>query len=268
MHEATARIREDGPPSERFIDLSGCFNVRDLGGYRTSDGYAVRRGLIFRADALHRLTQVGEESLDALNLATVIDLRTPAEVAQRSWKPPARWEGRLLHIPLRQQTPQWAGLTDAEAADPRLVVDHYLDTIRAGRHALGAVFSELAAPDAMPILFHCAAGKDRTGIIAALLLDLLGVPDATIAADYALSEVATTRWEDSVARGAADDTQTAWAYVPPAMLRAHPNVMLSLLEEIRHRYGAIEELISRSGVSADSLAQLRDRCREGVSPQV
>lgn len=232
----------------RFLTLDGCFNFRDLGGYPTIDGQLVRRGTVYRADALHRLSTAGRAGLAQLGIAAVIDLRTPAEVSDRSWQPAPQWPGRWRHLPLREATPNWGGLTTEQAADPNLAIQHYIETVREGGSALVAIFTALAEPDALPAVFHCAAGKDRTGIVAALLLRLLGVDSKIVAADYALSDLATARWEASVAAGTPDDTQTAWAYVPPAMLTADEAIMGGFLDWIDTEHGSVDFLLRRHGL--------------------
>ncbi len=247
----------DDDVAARFVELEGCFNVRDLGGYPTADGREVRRGQIYRADALHRLTAAGRDGLARLGINTVIDLRTANEVTHRSWQPEPPWPGRWRHIPLRAATPDWSGLTSAQAADPDLAVAHYRDTVQMGGKALAAVFAAFAAPQATPTIFHCAAGKDRTGIVAALLLRLLGVDQQVVAADYALSEAATARWEASVAAGIPDDTQTAWAFVPPAMLVTDPDIMIRFLDWVDAEHGSTDNLLRRDGLDPAAITHLR-----------
>jgi protein-tyrosine phosphatase len=89
---------------DRFVLLDGCFNFRDLGGYPAPGGRAVRRGLVYRSDALHRLTPRGTRAFTALGIATVIDLRAPAEVSRRAWQPPPAWDGTQLHVLYRSNT--------------------------------------------------------------------------------------------------------------------------------------------------------------------
>lgn len=246
------------PADRRFLTLDGCFNFRDLGGYPTGDGRVVARGRIYRSDALHRLSQAGRNALVDLGVATVIDLRTGQEVEERRWEPPAGWAGRWRHLPLRAAVPDWGGLTSEQACHPDLAVGHYQQTVIEGAAVLARIFAELADPASLPAVFHCAAGKDRTGIVAALLLRLLDVDLATTADDYALSEIATHRWQSSIAGGTPDDTQTAWAYVPPAMLTADASVMTAVLAWIDTEHRSVEDLLRPHGLRSTSVAQLRD----------
>ena len=242
----------------RFVLLDGCFNFRDLGGYPTESGRSVRRGCVYRSDALHRLTVRGAQAFSTLGIATVIDLRAAAEVSSNAWQPQAEWHGNHLHIPLRPDVPDWAAYSKAQLESPGFAAMHYLETARRGQAAIQAVIRALADPARLPAVFHCAAGKDRTGIIAALVLTLLGVPARYVADDYALSEIATLRWEASIRAGGHDDTQTAWAYVPPAMLTADRLTMTTFLDRILPAHQTPGDLASAIGMTGSSLQDLRD----------
>jgi protein-tyrosine phosphatase len=243
--------------SDRFLLLDGCFNFRDLGGYPALGGRTVRRGQVYRSDALHRLTTRGTQAFTALGIATVIDLRAPAEVTQRAWRPSPGWAGKQLHIPLRPGIPDWTAYGRTELMAPDFAVTHYLETLQEGREAARAVIETLADPASLPAVFHCAAGKDRTGIIAALVLTLLGVPARRIADDYALSDIATRRWKASIADGGQDDTQTAWAYIPPAMLTADRRTMTAFLDRVQQAHPTADDLAAAIGITGRTIHQLR-----------
>lgn len=168
-------------PPDRHVDHDRCFNLRDLGGYPAAGGRTTAWGRLFRGDGLHRLDPA---DCEALGLTTVLDLRTHDEIARR---------GRLEadgvawhHLPLIQAIwdPGW--LTEAMTPE-RFLADRYLAMLDEGADAIGSALRILAEADRLPAAFHCAAGKDRTGVLAALVLSLLGVDDDTIAADYGLS---------------------------------------------------------------------------------
>jgi protein-tyrosine phosphatase len=243
---------------DRFVLLDGCFNFRDLGGYPARRGRTVRRGRVYRSDALHRLTERGTQTFATLGIATVIDLRTPAETARRAWQPPPGWAGSWMHVPLRPAVPDWTAYSTAQLEASGFAALHYLETAERGRAALRTVIETLAEPARLPAVFHCAAGKDRTGIVAALILTLLGVPAELIADDYALSEIATQRWEASIAAGAHDDTQTSWAYVPPAMLTADRRTMTAFLARFTLAYGTPDRFAAATGIARITLRRLRD----------
>ncbi|MGW0997792.1 tyrosine-protein phosphatase [Streptomyces sp. NPDC002523] len=247
----------------RFVAADGCFNFRDLGGYRTSWGTSVAWGRLYRADALHRLSPGGRAVFDGLGLARVLDLRTAQEVARSPWTPPDAWAGERRHLPLFTRVPDWTGTAPEVLEGPRFAADHYWDVLAEGGPALRTAIETMAAPGGLPAVFHCAAGKDRTGILAALVLRLLGVPAEVVADDYALSEQATARWEASVAGGGDDDTKPTWAYVPPSLMRADRATMLAFLERVDAEYGSVERLVSGMGIGVACVDALRRGLTEG-----
>jgi protein-tyrosine phosphatase len=258
----------DSVPHPRFIDLDGCFNFRDLGGYRTTDGGVVAWGRLYRSDSLHRLTETGLAAFARLGLATVLDLRAHHEVRENTWAPPPGWNGRARHVPLQEKVSQWSDVDPAELAHPDFAAHHYGQIAKSGMAALRVAIETLAAPAALPAVFHCAAGKDRTGVLAALVLRLLGVPADTVADEYALSELGTARWEASLAAGHPDDTQTTWGYVPPAMLTAKKDTMLAFLRQIDGEYGSVDGFARQARLSAETLGRLRAGLLTGTRRQL
>jgi len=166
------------------VDLQGAYNVRDLGGLRTRDGRRTRDGLIYRGDSLDNITPSDAEILfEKLGLGTIVDLRTQAEtdLTEVSFPVPryrfsVLAEGRLGREPFPSD-------------DPAELAKVYLSNIDGGRTAVKRTFEVIAdnLQAGMPTLFHCAAGRDRTGIMAALLLDLVDVTFGEIARDYVQS---------------------------------------------------------------------------------
>ncbi len=170
--------------SARHVSLEGAFNFRDLGGYPAADGRVVRWRQLFRADSLGGLTPSDLDALKAMGLRTVVDLRTVAEVDER---------GRLSeeaglayhHLPLIDVLPPADSLE--RWAEPAYVADQYAEMLASGTSTIKAALDLIADATTHPIAYHCMAGKDRTGILSALVLGLLGVADDDIVADYALS---------------------------------------------------------------------------------
>lgn len=164
--------------TRQSIPLGRSQNCRDVGGYTTTDGRVVRRGLLYRSD-LPVLDQEHTAELDALGLNTVVDLREPEEREMR----PSSVEGkvaRVLPIPF--------GLGPLVAADPakaESIGALYRAMVLELGDPIAQVVSELCRPGALPALVHCAAGKDRTGMIIGLVLSALGVDDTDVAGDYA-----------------------------------------------------------------------------------
>jgi len=163
----------------RVVQVEGAYNVRDLGGYRTRNGQITRWGVLYRADGLHRLTEESQQALIDKGIRTVIDLRGSREVEQKR---------NVLRDSDRVRYHNVSLLNPAAPRNAQMnhLGDLYVHLIDHAQVELRRVFSLLAEQNGHAALFHCAAGKDRTGVVAALLLELAGVPHETIAEDYAI----------------------------------------------------------------------------------
>lgn len=168
----------------RELRWDGCLNVRDLGGLPTAGGGKTRFGAVVRADSLRRLSPAGWDAAVAYGIRTVIDLRFPEELEA---DPPHDLSVGVVSVPLFDRPP--AHRVVLRGATPEeWVADAYLDAYERRRPEVARAVAAVA--DALPgggVVVHCAAGKDRTGMVVALLLRLAGVPAEAIAADYALS---------------------------------------------------------------------------------
>ena len=236
----------------RHIRCEGAFNIRDIGGYRTSSGQTVRSGLVYRADGLHRIPPGGAAALGHLGWRTVIDLRTVGEVAAAAF----RSEGvEVVNLPVLRAT--W-GIPEATDIDPvAFLSDHYLEMLDQGAAAIAASFAILGSPARLPAVFHCSAGKDRTGVLAALVLSVLGVPDEVVATDYHLSASAVERlvaWLNATT----PDLSEEMSRQPKALLSCPPEAMHTFLRRVRERFGSVEGYLSGIGVGAGAVQQLRN----------
>ncbi|GIF77803.1 tyrosine-protein phosphatase [Asanoa siamensis] len=233
---------------DRTHTIDGVFNLRDIGGYTGHDGRTVRWRRVFRSDSVHRLA-AGEVS--ALGVRTVIDLRRPYEVER---------DGRVVDYPglayrhIHPEHPEWVATEDAVE---RFIADRYRELAESGTVGIGNALKVIADPDAGPVLVHCVAGKDRTGVVCALTLSLLGVGDDDVAADYALSTAASERFSAWV-RATLPATQPL-----PAPFMASPAAAMHLfLTELRERHGSIEGYAAHAGLTAEDLAALRGHLLE------
>lgn len=237
------------PDLDRHLAYDTVFNLRDLGGYETADGRTVKWRTLFRGDGVHRLAPgvFGE-----LGVRTVLDLRTLAEIDERGR---AEGEHDWHHLPVLQTTwdPTW--LTPDLAAE-RFLADRYLVMLEEGGTSLGTALRLLADPDRVPAVFHCAAGKDRTGVLAALVLSLLGVDEAVIATDYGLSRLGMDRMVEFV-RTNYPDRFDAMADQPAAFLDAPEAAMAVFLADLRARHGSVEGYAAEVGVGPDVVEALR-----------
>jgi protein-tyrosine phosphatase len=240
------------PP--RLIPLEGCFNFRDLGGYRGAGGRQVRWRTLFRADGLARLTPADLDQLRGLGLRTVIDLRTADEITARGRIDLEHPELAYHHLPMidvlppADELPHWS--------DPLFVARQYQGMLRSGALAVTRALELLADEKSYPVAYHCMAGKDRTGILSALVLELLGVAEEEIVGDYALSGEAMQRmlaWLRAENPERSEQYNTSAA----AMVAAEPASMARFLAELRAEHGTIEAYVASLGLDG-----IGDRLRE------
>lgn len=243
---------------ERDPGLAGPSNFRDLGGYRTGDGRLVRWRTVFRSDAL-RLTQDDVVILrDQVGLRTAVDFRTPMEYGHREGGGPPHHVARLaevgvvrIHLPMIDET-----RVARQASDERPPAARgYLKMLERGGPTLAELFNLLAEARHLPLVFHCSAGKDRTGIAAALLLGVLGVDDATIVADYALSQVGMERALAKIQ--ARPDADRILANRPLAAWQAPTEAVVGFVEGVREVHGTWEAAAASIGIDAATVDRLR-----------
>jgi len=240
----------------RRLPLSGTFNVRDVGGYATTDGRQVKWKTLLRGDALHDLDDEGRAFLAAYGVQTSIDLR---EEDERS-SAPDRVGGdvRIVNVPMFS-----FGASDAtgdEGVIDRASLTSLEDTYRLLVHtrgpALVAAIRHLADPVALPAIVHCSAGKDRTGVVIALALAAVGVPDEVIAADFAATSLFLND-EFRTALRARSGTVGRDEVVMARMLSCEPALILGILDEIRTKYGDIDVYLVQHGLATEELGTLR-----------
>ncbi len=238
------------PPSprpERHISLPGTFNLRDVGGYPASGGTTRWRTLL-RSDGLHRLDDTGRAALAELNIQTVIDLRTSEEV---ELAPSALGDvlgARRRHIPVINAA-AFHTLAPELSAVYRYMIDQRGATI-------AAAIGRLCAPGALPGLVHCSAGKDRTGLLVALILAAIGVEDHVIAADYALSRTYLLAEPTAAVRQVRDSTGLGQR-LDLELMGSPPEIILTALAAVRSRAGSVPEYLLDHGITAAELGTLR-----------
>jgi protein-tyrosine phosphatase len=240
----------------RRIDLEGCHNFRDLGGYPTGDGRTLRWRLLFRSDALHHLTPGAVARVrDELAVGDVIDLRSSRELRTDGRGLLGREPLRFHHLPLFD-----GSLTETSLqTDGFTLADRYFLIAEMAKGPIARVISALAASPA-PAVYYCAAGKDRTGVVSAILLGLLGVRDEIIVADYAATQENLDAIIDRLM--ATEGYREMLAALPPDTLHAEPETMIALLTRIRGRYGSTRGYVRDIGVSDESVRRLESRLLE------
>ncbi|OKK19306.1 protein tyrosine phosphatase [Streptomyces sp. CB00455] len=251
-------------------------NLRDLGGTPLPGGRTVRPGLVLRSGRLDRLDLEADPVVAALGLRTVIDFRTAVERADRPDRVPAGARGLAADVLADQvhtgRMPAAAHLGDL-LSDPAVAEEHlgggkaqamFGEVYRSFVHSASAqaayrlLLTEAADPDAGPLLFHCTAGKDRTGWGATVILSLLGADDDTLMAEYlsvnpAVRQAFAPMIEGFTVSGGDPDIALALIGVFPSYLRA-------ALDEVATRYGSMEKYVREGlGVPDETVGALRAR---------
>lgn len=250
-------IPEHGEPVRtalRVLPLEGGHNFRDLGGYATEDGRTVKWGEVFRSGVMSGLTPADYDYLSGMGIKVICDFRTSQERASE----PTNWQeagvAQYLTFPDPAGADQSSFMTVFQ--DPDVTPEKVSQAMAAGYAQIAKdqvpayleMFDQLAAGD-LPLAFNCSAGKDRTGIAAALLLTLLGVPHDTVVEDYALSEKVVDYMADyqkaaSGEEGTAEDNPYAFlSQLPPELLaplmRSDPKYIEAAFSEIEAEYGSV-----------------------------
>ena len=240
-------------PPERLVSLEGCFNFRDLGGYIGAGGRAVRWRTLFRADGLSWLTPADLEQLAEMGIRTVVDLRTVPERDEHGRFNGPDADFAYHHLPMIDVLPPAANLVDW--VRPAYVADQYMQMLDEGRPVVAKVLGLLSEAEAYPAVFHCMAGKDRTGIVTALILRMLGVSVEDVAADYGLSREGMVR-ALAFMRDFLPDRYARLVANEDAVLAAEPETMTLFLERLDAEYGGAEEFVSGIG-AGESVEALR-----------
>jgi protein-tyrosine phosphatase len=220
-----------------------CLNVRDLGGLPTTDGGATRAGALIRSDNLDRLTATGVAAVRAAGVTRIVDVRSA-------------WECRHFPSPFADD-PSWRNSPVSDDDGPDLsdqpLAAQYTASLDLYPHRIATAVGEIADAPAGCALVCCHAGKDRTGIVVALVLALVGVEPAAIADDYA-----------SVGDGATSMSALIGAYSPtkPELQAPTPTTMLTMLDHLQERYGGAAAYLAQSGLTARQAELLTARIRD------
>ena len=236
---------------QRVLPLQGATNFRDLGGYPGQDGRPVRWRRLFRSDHLAGLTEADKSLLAGLGLAKAFDFRGQAERAAVAYELPGVTQHSLAIEPTvvqRMQDLMSSGqaLTPERAAE--LMTELYRALVNDQAHRFAELFEHLLATDA-PVVFHCTAGKDRTGFAAALVLLALGVPRSVVEQDYLLTN--RVFQQPPAAQGGLS------AEVLAVLWRVQPGFLDAALHAVDTDHGGVERYLSqRLGLSAVARQQL------------
>ena len=248
--------------SERVLNLEGCRNFRDLGGYATAGGRRVRWGRLYRSGSMSGFSEAAYAQLASLGVRAICDLRTTMERDAQ----PVDWR----RVP---DLSYWARDYDMSFGDLREVLASDLPTAERARASMVSAYRQLPFEQApayaelfralaageLPLVFNCSAGKDRTGVAAALILRVLEVPEATIVEDYLLSNDAY----DRAASVTAERMSALGPGIVDAVMGVDASYIHAALAAVDAAHGSVEAYLeTRLGVGPREVDQIRGHLLE------
>ena len=237
----------DDPPQRR-IPIPGTHNFRDAGGYRVDGGGSVRWGALFRSDSLHDVPQQGLDRIVAIGIRNAVDLRYPHETRSRPNPLSGHAGVAYCNSPLANLTVPWS--------EPISSLEE-LNLFFLERHPayVSAALQRFAEPGAFPAVVNCTVGKDRTGLVVALLLGIAGVSRGDIVRDYMLSDLPTRELRERTVRFAVDTG--ADEQLVRKLTSIHPSVMESTLDHLETGYGGAAGYARSAGLTPEQIASIR-----------
>ncbi|WP_162958241.1 tyrosine-protein phosphatase [Nocardia yunnanensis] len=240
----------------RWVEFDQIDNVRDLGGLPVKDCGTTRFGVVLRSSTLQQATEADlARLLDTVGLRTIIDLRLPDEIEREGYGRIGAADVHIANLPIRKSPQSSLAARDLVPDKTRVDLTELYGQLLAGsgEHIVEAV-RLIIDPHRRSLLFHCAAGKDRTGVLAAVLLDAVGVPAELVAEDYALTNQRMQRVRDRL------DALPSYAGLPQAntgILAVTADVMLRFLDNLHAEHGGAAEWLLANGLTASELQRLR-----------
>ena len=245
--------------SDRHYPFEGCFNFRDIGGYLNQDGMRVKKGLYFRTGRQDRMTQKDLAKLSDLKISTQIDLRKPDEVLDQGKGPLEAMGANYINIAVipKGGSDQLSKLV----GDTGISGKRYLGYLEFGPTSWLRLFGILSNLENLPVVLHCTAGKDRTGVSTAFLLSVLGVNRDLIEADYLLTNLDTERQADFIEStvgypdGYDRESMITAAGVPK-------DAMKDFLDGVESKWGSAVEYLKKIGVTEEQMEMVRNNFLE------
>ena len=239
---------------DRHYPFEGCFNFRDIGGYRNQEGKTIKKGLYFRTGRQDRMTKRDLEQLSDLQISTQIDLRKPDEVLDQGRGPLESMGANYINIAVIPEggSDQLSKLV----GDTGISGKRYLGYLEFGPTSWLRLFGILADQENLPVVLHCTAGKDRTGVSTAFLLSVLGVNRDVIEADYLLTNLDTERQADFIEStvgypdGYDRESMISAAGVPK-------DAMKDFLDGVESKWGSSVEYLKKIGVTEEQMEMVR-----------
>lgn len=249
--------------AERRVAVEGTLNFRDLGGYKTASGRQVRWGRVYRSDNLAAAGESGWATIAGLGVRSVYDLRHDAERDRAPSPAPEHLGIATTHFPIGGEAAEAPDLVDLiQGSGPqRFGLEFMIEMNRTliNDHAtvFGSLITELSEESNLPAVFHCTAGKDRTGMAAALVLEVLGVDREDVLGDYELSTVYRSEYRIEQLRPRLEAAGVDVESVRPFLSAPRP-ALAAALDDVDAAYGSVERyLIEAAGVRPEVPSQLR-----------
>lgn len=244
-------------PARRMIE--GTYNLRDVGGYPVAHGRRTRDGVLYRSDALHALTENGGGELRALGLRTIVDLRGDEELSEA----PSAIDGfgiRVRHHPVFT-----AAAPRSQAMRPGGLRTIYDFMVQSAGSSLTSAVREFTRENA-PVLVHCTAGKDRTGVVVALALEAVGVERESVIADYAASEGHLAgEWAAQMLSRFASQQLSEEVDILSIVTTSPASLMEQLLDDIDRDFGGARAYLHGHGMSDGELDALAEALTEDAA---
>ena len=245
--------------SERHFAFEGCFNFRDIGGYLTKEGKKIKKGIYFRTGRQDRMSEKDLAEFKNLKISTQIDLRKPEEILDQGKGPLENMGADYINIPIIPDggSDQLSRLV----GDTGISGKRYLGYLEFGPESWLKIFEILANKDSLPLVLHCTAGKDRTGVSTAFLLSVLGVDRDLIEADYKLTNLDTERQADFIENsggfpeGVDREAMILAAGVPE-------DAMKVFLDGVESRWGSVLGYLEEIGITKKQMNAIRDNFLE------
>ena len=244
---------------ERHYPFEGCFNFRDIGGYLNQEGKRIKKGLYFRAGRQDRMSDKDLSQLSDLKISTQIDLRRPDEVLEQGKGPLEAMGAKYTNIAVIPEggSDQLSRLV----GDTGISGKRYLSYLEFGPSSWLKIFEILANKNNLPLVLHCTAGKDRTGVSTAFLLSILGVNRDLIEADYLLTNFDTERMADFIEstvgypEGVNRESMVAQYGVPEEALK-------DFLDGVESKWGSVVGFLEEIGVTQEQMDTIRNNFLE------
>ncbi|WP_186375827.1 tyrosine-protein phosphatase [Hyella patelloides] len=232
-------------PLQRHLELAGCLNLRELGGYETTEGKQIKWRTLLRSDSLHCLPPSSQQQLINYGIKTIIDLRSPFELETAEYAFSNRAEIKYFNLPLVEENHR--NIIESIKDQTLLELNRFFLEERA--HTIKTVLETIATQQ-IPVIIHCAVGKDRTGIITALLLAMAGVPITTIAEDYHLSERHLAPLYDRMRSKAVREGFTH-------LLESPPQTIIDTFTYLDRDYGGVNNYLKNIGLNLEISDRLK-----------